>query len=89
MGWLPAPWCRRTKCGYYRTGDTIAANFHAKRLDEKAVEGTGVLTLYKITYKGGTGNDVVLNAVPEPSTALLVGLGLTGLAAARKRSILG
>jgi len=39
--------------GYYRTGQTIEAQFQAKTLDEKPVSGKGVLTLYKITYKGG------------------------------------
>ncbi len=39
--------------GYYRTGDTIEANFQAKRLDEKPVAGTGVLTLYKVSYQQG------------------------------------
>ncbi|MCA9270588.1 MAG: alpha-2-macroglobulin, partial [Planctomycetales bacterium] len=37
--------------GYYRTGDTIAANFQAQTLDSKPVEGKGQLTLHKITYK--------------------------------------
>ena len=36
--------------GYYRVGDTIAANFAARRLDGKPVEGTGKLRLLKITY---------------------------------------
>ncbi|HMP03375.1 MAG TPA: PEP-CTERM sorting domain-containing protein [Gemmatales bacterium] len=34
---------------------------------------------FQITYQGGTGNDVVLTAVPEPTTLALVGLmGLAG-----------
>jgi uncharacterized protein YfaS (alpha-2-macroglobulin family) len=36
--------------GYYRVGDTIKANFAARRLDGKPVEGTGKLRLLKITY---------------------------------------
>ncbi|QDU29498.1 MG2 domain protein [Anatilimnocola aggregata] len=36
--------------GFYRVGDTVEANFKAQTLDNKPVEGTGVLTLYKITY---------------------------------------
>src|SRR6185503_12991395 len=36
--------------GYYRVGDTIKANFAARRLDGKSVEGAGKLRLLKITY---------------------------------------
>jgi alpha-2-macroglobulin len=36
--------------GYYRVGDTITANFAARRLDGKPVEGSGKLRLLKITY---------------------------------------
>jgi len=36
--------------GYYRAGDVIKANFLAQTLDNKGVEGEGVLTLLKITY---------------------------------------
>lgn len=36
--------------GYYRTGDTIDANFRAQTLDKKPVQGTGVLKLLKVTY---------------------------------------
>jgi uncharacterized protein YfaS (alpha-2-macroglobulin family) len=36
--------------GHYRAGDTINAFFKAQTLDQKPVEGTGVLTLFKITY---------------------------------------
>jgi hypothetical protein len=36
--------------GYYRVGDTIRADFLAQRIDEKPVEGQGVLTLLQITY---------------------------------------
>ncbi|MGA2034965.1 MAG: MG2 domain-containing protein, partial [Thermoguttaceae bacterium] len=36
--------------GYYRIGDTIAASFNAHRLDGKAVQGKGQLTLLKVSY---------------------------------------
>ncbi len=36
--------------GYYRVGDTVAASFAARRLDNKPVEGAGKLRLLKITY---------------------------------------
>ncbi|MEQ8785629.1 MAG: MG2 domain-containing protein [Pirellulaceae bacterium] len=39
-----------THRGYYRVGEVIEADFLAQRLDEKPVEGEGVLTLLKITY---------------------------------------
>lgn len=31
---------------------------------------------YQVSYSGGTGNDLTLTVVPEPSTTLLAGLGL-------------
>lgn len=34
--------------------------------------------LYQITYQGGTGNDVVLTAVPEPLTLALFGMAAAG-----------
>ncbi|MBY0522870.1 MAG: hypothetical protein K2R98_05710 [Gemmataceae bacterium] len=36
--------------GHYRVGDTVQASFSAQRLDRKAVEGQGELTLYQVTY---------------------------------------
>ncbi len=36
--------------GYYHVGDSITASFAARRLDGKPVEGTGKLSLLKITY---------------------------------------
>ncbi|MDY0167208.1 MAG: MG2 domain-containing protein [Thermoguttaceae bacterium] len=39
--------------GYYRVGDTIRANFQARRIDGKPVEGKGKLTLYRIGYENG------------------------------------
>jgi uncharacterized protein YfaS (alpha-2-macroglobulin family) len=37
--------------GYYRVGDTVHADFSARTLDGKPVEGKGELTLLKITYE--------------------------------------
>jgi hypothetical protein len=34
---------------------------------------------FSITYRGGTGNDVVLNAVPEPATTIALLAGTTAL----------
>ena len=39
--------------GYYNVGDTIQATFKAQTLDQRAVKGSGKLTLYRITYKDG------------------------------------
>ena len=39
--------------GYYHTGDTIHAQFQAQTLDNKPVEGKGVLKLLKIAYSDG------------------------------------
>jgi uncharacterized protein YfaS (alpha-2-macroglobulin family) len=36
--------------GHYRVGDTVQASFNAHTLDQKPVEGTGMLTLFRITY---------------------------------------
>ncbi len=40
---------------------------------------------FSITYQGGTGNDVVLTAVPEPATPLALTSGLLALLATRRR----
>ncbi|MGD0654353.1 MAG: MG2 domain-containing protein [Thermoguttaceae bacterium] len=37
--------------GYYRVGDTIQANFNARTIDGKPVQGKGELTLLKISYE--------------------------------------
>jgi uncharacterized protein YfaS (alpha-2-macroglobulin family) len=37
--------------GYYRTGDDVRASFQAHTLDHKPVQGTGELTLFKISYE--------------------------------------
>ena len=39
--------------GYYRVGDVIHAHFSAQTLDNKPVEGRGVLTLLRIGYEKG------------------------------------
>lgn len=36
--------------GYYHTGDVIEANFSAQTLDNKPVEGTAAVRLFKVTY---------------------------------------
>jgi uncharacterized protein YfaS (alpha-2-macroglobulin family) len=36
--------------GHYRAGDTIRAQFSAQTLDQKPVQGTGVLKLFAISY---------------------------------------
>jgi hypothetical protein len=40
---------------------------------------------FQISYAGGDGNDVVLRAVPEPSTSMLVLCGLLGFFSRRRR----
>ena len=45
-------------------------------------EGTIFLAdnhLFQISYQGGTGNDLVLTAVPEPTTWAMMGLGAAGV----------
>lgn len=39
---------------------------------------------FRISYVGGTGNDIVLTAIPEPTGLLLAAAGLLGLAALRR-----
>jgi hypothetical protein len=49
----------------------------------------GQAFLFEITYAGGTGNDIVLNAVPIPPAVWLFGSGLLGLVGvARRRAVL-
>ncbi len=36
--------------GYYRVGDSMTASFKAQTLDQKPVQGTGKIVLYRITY---------------------------------------
>lgn len=42
-----------TDRGYYRTGDTVTANFQARRPDGKPVTGSGKLRLLSISYPDG------------------------------------
>jgi uncharacterized protein YfaS (alpha-2-macroglobulin family) len=57
--------------GYYRAGDTITANFAARRIDGKPVEGTGKLRLLKITYEdvGGVSDAENANQGNRPSAS--------------------
>jgi uncharacterized protein YfaS (alpha-2-macroglobulin family) len=47
--------------GHYRPGETVVAGFRAQTLDQKPVQGKGVLTLYRISYSDK--NEPVENAV--------------------------
>ena len=40
---------------------------------------------FRISYAGGDGNDVVLTVVPEPATMAMLGIGVLGLLARRRR----
>jgi hypothetical protein len=42
-------------------------------------------TIFQVSYVGGTGNDVVLTVIPEPSALTLVGAGLLLLLVVRRR----
>ena len=42
--------------GHYRSGDTASASFQAHTLDQKPVQGTGDLKLYRITYVDAVAN---------------------------------
>jgi hypothetical protein len=46
----------------------------------------GETYLFQISYRGGTGNDVVLMAVPEPATLALLGIGLGALLRRRRQA---
>jgi uncharacterized protein YfaS (alpha-2-macroglobulin family) len=49
--------------GHYRVGDTVKASFNAHTLDNKPVEGKGILTLFKISYNEN--NEPVEKAVAK------------------------
>jgi uncharacterized protein YfaS (alpha-2-macroglobulin family) len=51
--------CAWVDRGYYRVGDTITANFAARRLDGQPVQGTGKLQLLKISYDAAQGGKPV------------------------------
>jgi autotransporter-associated beta strand protein len=40
---------------------------------------------FRLTYAGGTGNDIVLQAIPEPQAWLTLGTALAGLLGSRRR----
>ena len=44
---------------------------------------------YEVSYEGGTGNNLTLTVVPEPSTWVMFGLGLAMLANARSHPVVG
>ena len=57
-------------------------------LDEGAsIEVAGAQ--FTITYEGGTGNDIVLTAVPEPASAVLLMLAVPAVAARVRRRLRG
>ena len=65
--------------------DPIVGTFAAK--PEGAVfTDDGIV--FNITYRGGDGNDVVIaQGVPEPSTAMLLAGGVSGLLLRRRRAV--
>jgi fibronectin-binding autotransporter adhesin len=65
------------------TGNAVSGTF--LNLPEGSVFNVGD-TQFQITYLGGTGNDVVLTVVPEPSTVILAGFGVGVLVLWRRRS---
>ncbi len=64
------------------TGNAVVGNF--LNLPEASVFTVGS-TQFQITYLGGTGNDVVLTVVPEPSTLTLAAAGVGLLAILGRR----
>lgn len=59
--------------GEYSFGTTLGA-------------GTHYLQLLREDHGGGTGYDIKVNAVPEPGTLALFGLGMLGLGMARRKA---
>jgi len=53
--------------GYYRTGDVVRAHFHAHTLDNRPVEGKGVVKLKRITYKDGEPVETTLGSRELPT----------------------
>lgn len=74
--------------------DAIALNgsrmiYGTTELNEGTIftAASGALTqAFQVTYAGGSGNDIVLVAVPEPTAAIGMLVGLAGLAGLRRRS---
>lgn len=64
------------------TGSAITGTFNGLAEGSQIVIGSTDLS---ITYLGGTGHDVVLTVVPEPSTLTLAGLGLLGACLLKRR----
>lgn len=62
----------------------FAFTFGGTRLDEGAFFNAGGQD-FQITYAGGSGNDVVLSAVPEPGTAMSLIGGFAVLLGVRRR----
>ena len=57
-------------------------------LDEGAVfiaTGSGGDQLFQLSYVGGSGNDVVLRAIPEPASGVVMLLGIGTVMARRRR----
>ncbi len=55
--------------GYYRVGDTIGAQFSARTLDSRPVEGAGEVQLLKIRYKGGKPVETSIHTAPLSTNA--------------------
>jgi hypothetical protein len=58
--------------GMFSNGPVVSAQFNSQTY------------FFEVNYAGGTGNDVVLNVIPEPSAGLLLAIGLM---AARHRPL--
>ena len=67
---------RRRVCGGQRERQRLVA--HGLGEGSQFYVGTATYPL-EITYQGGTGNDIVVTAVPEPATMALLSLAACGL----------